>query len=82
MAEKLGTIDLKAQASDLEKRIEREIKSAWLDGGTAFGFKKELEAKVATGNVRDLEYLLRKVTREVQDRKTKYGNGSQRTASL
>lgn len=74
MAEKLGTIDLKAQASDLEKRIEREIRSSWLDGATAFGFKKELEVKAASGNVRDLEYLLRKVTREVQERKQRYGH--------
>lgn len=72
-AEVIGQIDLKKQALELEKRIASEIKSSWLDGGTAFGFRKDLEAKAKTGDVRQLEMLLKRVVREVQDRKSKYG---------
>ena len=71
-AEVVGQVDLSKQAFELEKRIGHEIKSSWLDGGTAFGFRKELESKAATGDVRQLESLLRRVVREIQWRKEQF----------
>lgn len=74
MASVVGKIDLTKMQSELERQIAQELKNSWLDRSTAHGFRKELEAKLtAKADVHALEALLRKVQREIRERKDRYG---------
>jgi hypothetical protein len=56
------------------QRIETALRSSWLDGDTAHGFKREYYARMG-GDLKVLEGLYERINREVAWRKRQYGCG-------